>query len=330
MVLAVSALLRVYPEALAETNKKGLSPLHIFSSINLESVDDWGYSYSSRQQISRSCVKSCDLLSTLVTAFPAAARLRDQSGCLPLHLLFTNVDCYGNKDIFLRDMSGIIIDAYPEGVAIQNNEGKIPLHCLLELSNSDSNLDVRKEFISARRMIASKMLHIDPTGTIANQADNAGNTTLHLAVRYCSSISQLLIDHCKADINKRNKKGETPLHYAIYNDGDQNYIEEGEGGIMVLLFRGASMDGYQEHLDYLEEIQELARRVRNIDHPGCVEFALCAFSAGKCTTDHPLRKVVAWALHRIMSYLLPYEYNIEALKVHKKARTEINKIPIDL
>ena len=27
-----------------------------------------------------------------------------------------------------------------------------------------------------------------------------------------------------------------------------------------------------------------------------------------------------------MSYLLPYEYNIETLKVHKKARTEIDKL----
>lgn len=244
-------------------------------------------------------------------------------------LLFTNVDCYGNKDNFLRDASPIVIDAYPEGVAIQNNKGKIPLHCLLELDNSDDNYNLRKEFTSVRTMIASKMLHIDPT--IANQTDKLGNTALHFAVTECSSTCQLLVDHCKADINKKNQEGQTPLHRAIYNDGEEFY-HPNKWGVEFLLFRGASVDCFfndaydLKHPCYVNPFQGIAQSIRNRDHPGCVAFALCAFSAGKCTTDHPLRKVVAWTLHRIMSYLLPYEYNIETLKVHEKARTEINKL----
>ena len=94
------------------------------------------------------------------------------------------------------------IDFYAKGGAdihAEDMEGKTPLSRALDIS-----LDMTKKLVNSSN---------------ASSRDSMGNTPLHIAIERGASLDQItyLID-CGADINARNRNGDSPLFLAVKNN----------------------------------------------------------------------------------------------------------------
>jgi ankyrin repeat protein len=174
----------------------------------------------------------------LLLSYGANPNLRDEHGESPLHIMVTlnrghgviQALLDGGADVSIRNISGKTA-LY---VAVEENRAEIiPL---LLSSGSDifaadnSGITPFDRAILMKGPILEAMVSADTT----QQRDNAGNTMLHAAVknRGDQSIIGLILQQ-RIMINARNKEGDTALHIAVRT----NQRETGE----VLLARGADI-----------------------------------------------------------------------------------------
>ena len=94
------------------------------------------------------------------------------------------------------------IDFYAKGGAdihAEDMEGKTPLSRALDIS-----LDMTKKLVNSSN---------------ASSRDSMGNTPLHIAIERGASLDQITyLIECGADINARNRNGDSPLFLAVKNN----------------------------------------------------------------------------------------------------------------
>jgi ankyrin repeat protein len=168
----------------------------------------------------------------------ANPNLRDEHGDSPLHILITL-----NRS---PELVRILLQAGAD-VTIRNIDGKTPLYLAVqeERSNHIHQLLLYKSDIFAvdnngvtpyERALGnnSPILYTLITDETVLQNDSQGNTVLHITIKHRESteIVNYILDK-KANVNARNKEGDTALHLAVRT----NQIDTGE----LLLSRGADI-----------------------------------------------------------------------------------------
>ncbi|XP_047965760.1 ankyrin repeat-containing protein BDA1-like [Salvia hispanica] len=169
----------------------------------------------------------------------------------------------------LELLLGLLADC-PDAISALNNRKQSAVHVALENGNDEAALYLVNWLI----IVAKESL--------LSNGDDHGNTTLHVAARYCTnkgvlkSLTKLVI------VNKENDYGETPLDVAIhYNNGDAKYALTQAGvpitttkaqtprsskpSLMVRYLREAYADEWPEMLTraYYFVTKELTMDMRN-------------------------------------------------------------------
>jgi ankyrin repeat protein len=133
-----------------------------------------------------------------------------------------------NKNI--KDIVNLVINS---GINLnsKNNLGDTPLHIacynlLDSLRNKDKNIYYHFEIIilllnnGAKRFILNEKLFLpfDFLKNINTLVDSDGNTLLHIVIKDCKiNIATFMIEYLQFNLNIQNNKGETPIHFSVFN-----------------------------------------------------------------------------------------------------------------
>ncbi|KAG6391096.1 hypothetical protein SASPL_148845 [Salvia splendens] len=105
-------------------------------------------------------------------------------------------------------LAGLLVEC-PESMAVLNNRRQSAVHVALENQN-----------VQAARLLVNWLVIVAKESNLSIK-DAHGNTTLHVAARYCRCRESLQLLTTLVKVNKANNYGETPLDIAIhYRNGD--------------------------------------------------------------------------------------------------------------
>ncbi|KAH6804314.1 hypothetical protein C2S51_032561 [Perilla frutescens var. frutescens] len=193
--LAVEVM-NLMPSLGKKLNPQGLSPLHL-AVVN----------------------GKADTALALVNLDKQLVRIKGKGGLTPLHYAAAG-NLMGSSDggsSQLELLAGLLVEC-PDSIGVLNNRLQSAVHVALENRN-----------VEAARLLVNWLV-IVARETDLSTKDNQGNTTLHVAARYChhKELLQLLTKLVK--INKANKYGETPRDIAIeHKNGDADDILKNAG-----------------------------------------------------------------------------------------------------
>ncbi|KAH6783316.1 hypothetical protein C2S52_008275 [Perilla frutescens var. hirtella] len=184
--LAVEVM-NLMPSLGKKLNPQGLSPLHL-AVVN----------------------GKADTALALVNLDKQLVRIKGKGGLTPLHYAAAG-NLIGSSDggsSQLELLAGLLVEC-PDSIGVLNNRLQSAVHVALESRN-----------VEAARLLVNWLV-IVARETDLSTKDNHGNTTLHVAARYChhKELLQLLTKLVK--INKANKYGETPLDIAKEHRNDE-------------------------------------------------------------------------------------------------------------
>jgi len=159
---------------------RGMLPLHVACSFAVSSVE---------------------IVSTLLTHCPEAAREPNRDGLLPLHLALNY--CMS------EDVIRCLLDYYPEAVRVADNDGCLPLHCCDYWDDDETTAIV--EFL------------IENYPEAVQSTDNEGMLPMHYACQRGMSVNiiRLLMDRYQGEathvsgLRVADNGGKIPLHYAV-------------------------------------------------------------------------------------------------------------------
>jgi ankyrin repeat protein len=174
----------------------------------------------------------------LLLSYRANPNLRDEHGESPLHILITL-----NRN---PDTIGMLLEQGAD-VSIRNIEGKTPLYTAVQYNRMEAIpllLRSKADIFAAdnagitpfERALRDRSAAVNAliTAETITQKDSAGNTLLHLGVKNGGDLKTIgLILDTRAQVNARNKEGDTSLHIAVR----QNEAEAGK----LLISRGADI-----------------------------------------------------------------------------------------
>lgn len=153
------------------------------------------YRYTPLHYLVCACPSS-GLIGKLIQLAPESVKVKNISGCLPLHLCCG----YGAS----TDVIKMILEAYPEAAQMQDNNGRLPLHIACK---TEASLDVLRMLLEAYPKASEVQ-------------DKDGELVLHLVCRNNSpspdAIRMLLETNPKAS-EVQDNYGMLPLHWACYN-----------------------------------------------------------------------------------------------------------------
>ncbi len=139
---------------------------------------------------------SLNLVEKLIQLAPETVKVKNISGCLPLHLCCG----YGASTEVIK----MILEAYPEAAQIQDNNGRLPLHIACKF---DASSDVKKMLLKAY-----------PTASEVQDKD--GELVLHLLCRSNSpspDVIRMVIEGDPKATEVQDNYGMLPLHLTCYH-----------------------------------------------------------------------------------------------------------------
>ena len=139
---------------------------------------------------------SLNLVEKLIQLAPETVKVKNISGCLPLHLCCG----YGASTEVIK----MILEAYPEAAQIQDNNGRLPLHISCKF---DASSDVKKMLLKAY-----------PTASEVQDKD--GELVLHLLCRSNSpspDVIRMVIEANPKATEVQDNYGMLPLHWTCYH-----------------------------------------------------------------------------------------------------------------
>ncbi|XP_057800240.1 ankyrin repeat-containing protein BDA1-like [Salvia miltiorrhiza] len=153
-------------------------------------------------------------------------RIKGKAGLTPLHHAAATSHDKCQSEL----LAGLLVEC-PESMAVLNNRRQSALHVALENQN-----------VQAARLLVNWLVIVAQESDLSIK-DAHGNTTLHVAARYCRCRELLALLTKLVKVNKANNYGETPLDIAIHHrNGD---------AVEVLKSAGATVQttrGEEQHL----------------------------------------------------------------------------------
>ncbi|KAL1532734.1 ankyrin repeat-containing protein BDA1-like [Salvia divinorum] len=138
-------------------------------------------------------------------------RIKGKGGLTPLHHAAaagkaTTPSSHDKCQLEL--LAGLLVEC-PESIAVLNNRRQSAVHVALENQN-----------VQVARLLVNWLVIVAKESDLSIK-DAHGNTTLHVAARYCRCRELLQLLTTLVKVNKANNYGETPLDIAIhYQNGD--------------------------------------------------------------------------------------------------------------
>ncbi|XP_057803851.1 ankyrin repeat-containing protein BDA1-like [Salvia miltiorrhiza] len=172
-------IMNLMPSLGKKLNPEGLSPLHV-------AVDK----------------ESFDTALALAKLDKALVRVKGKGGLTPLHFAAVAKPTY--KEDELKLLVGLLAEC-PDAVLVLNNRGQSAVHLALENRN-----------VKAAKLLVNWVVIVAKESHLSFK-DASGNTTLHVAARYCDDKDLLKSLTNLVKVNKENKYGETALDVAIHH-----------------------------------------------------------------------------------------------------------------
>jgi len=210
------------PETLLEQNNDGKSPLSsaiekklsdkLFNDLFLEALSEEAISKFAIQKdndgntglhFAMQSGLPVRVIRCILKSNPEAAESKNKDGDTPLHFGIKN-----NKNI-TKEVVQILVEASPKALLEQNDDRKSPLSSAIEKKLSEV---VSYMFLEA--------LPEEDISKFAIQEDNDGNTGLHFAMQSGLPVHviQSIYTSNPQLVFKKNKDGDTPLHFGIKNN----------------------------------------------------------------------------------------------------------------
>ncbi|BAH94512.1 ankyrin repeat-containing protein At5g02620 [Oryza sativa Japonica Group] len=199
-VAVVKVLMVAAPALSCGVNNFGMSPLYLAvvgRSIGaVKAIVQWKHASASgpkRQNALHAAVlQSVEITRELLSWNSNLAKEPDESESTPLH--------YAASD-GVREIISMLIQSMPSAMYIPDKEGLTPLHVAAKMGHLDVIQDMLKECPDSAELV-----------------DNEGRNILHLAIErgHEPVVSYILGDPSLAELfNEQDKKGNTPMHYAV-------------------------------------------------------------------------------------------------------------------
>lgn len=197
-------------ESMEELNSEGVSAMHLAARFNHDimlktmlekgadvNITEDAPGISGATPLHEACIKGSVEAAAVLKNAGADDSLTTQDGETPAHLLSRKSDF---RDVPVEKRCGIL--KLLSNVDSQRNDGRTPLMLVQSLDNYTSITDM-------------SLLLLDK-GADVNKADNAGNTALLLHIyHHCNKDVVKEMIAAGADVNAKNKNGDTPLHMAL-------------------------------------------------------------------------------------------------------------------
>jgi ankyrin repeat protein len=265
----IEALLRVYPEACAEPDNLGRTPLHCAA-------------YAAQ-------APPVAMVETLIQCFPNATQLQDKYGKLPLHAAVSfPLTSLANAQAIYQE--------HPQAVWKKDQDGAYPVHLLAWGGNAPDALPILKLLLEHAPMtlfatdddeetplaIMAKygraspeairyVLEQTPQDDVWNFRDDEGNTLLHHAVRNNPNIFNEVLKVYFQATQIHNRLGLLPLHAAVWKGCQHASIVEDLLGVYPEAASIPDRSGYcplhyacQEGVDDIHIVHVLLQRAPKI------------------------------------------------------------------
>lgn len=198
-------------ESMEELNQDGKSALHLAARFNhevmLKTMLEKGANVNVTEDspatigatpLHEACTRVNVEAVRVLKAAGADDSLVTESGETPAHYIARKVDSFSG----INDEKRVEIMELLDNVDEQRNDGRTPL--------------MLAQFLDYNSAIQLTLTLVDK-GVDVNKADNSGNTALllHIDNHICDKEAVKALVKAGADVNAKNKFGDTPLHMAI-------------------------------------------------------------------------------------------------------------------